>query len=156
MKKTLCLICFNFLFSTSLFAANKKTTKQVKYGTAGCGLGALIFGSKPGMIQIVAATFNSTFANQTFGITSGTSNCAHKPTRSAVAKVFIEANKVALQNDSARGYGETLDSLLEIYSCDESARTDVQSHYKFIFSTNDVDYIESAIAKVLRNNSCLS
>src|SRR3954469_2639303 len=46
------------------------------YGMAGCGLGSLIFGpvNSPGA-QILAATTNSTFGSQTFGITSGTSNC---------------------------------------------------------------------------------
>ena len=44
------------------------------YGTAGCGLGSLVFGDQPGIIQIVAATLNG-IGGQTFAITSGTSNC---------------------------------------------------------------------------------
>ena len=45
------------------------------YGTAGCGLGSMIFGDQKGAIQILAATTNSIFGTQTFGITTGTSNC---------------------------------------------------------------------------------
>src|SRR5437868_47659 len=46
------------------------------YGMAGCGLGSLLFGpvNEP-FAQVLAATTNATFATQTFGITSGTSNC---------------------------------------------------------------------------------
>ena len=152
MKKLIVAISLSFFFSGTLFAA--KGHPKPKYGAAGCGLGALIFGAKPGMIQIVSATFNSTFANQTFGITSGTSNCAVKNKKSTAAKVFIEANKIALQNDSARGFGETLDSLLEIYSCDGSAKADVQSNYKMIFSNTDADAIETAMSQVLNTTNC--
>ena len=154
MKKLIVAISLSFFFSGTLFAAKGHPHPKPKYGAAGCGLGALIFGAKPGMIQIVSATFNSTFANQTFGITSGTSNCAVKNKKSTAAKVFIEANKIALQNDSARGFGETLDSLLEIYSCDGSAKADVQSNYKMIFSNTDADAIETAMSQVLNTTNC--
>src|SRR5262245_22752963 len=66
------------------------------YGAAGCGLGSVFFGSKPGFIQVLAATTNGTSGNQTFGITSGTSNCDTGSGGSASAKVFIAANREAL------------------------------------------------------------
>ena len=49
------------LFSTSVFAA--------QYGSAGCGLGSLVFSPGTDWKQIFAATTNGTFASQTFGIT---------------------------------------------------------------------------------------
>src|SRR5512137_902647 len=45
------------------------------YGAAGCGLGSMAFNKQPGIFQILAATTNSLTGTQTFGITSGTSNC---------------------------------------------------------------------------------
>src|SRR5690348_11977029 len=46
------------------------------YGMAGCGLGSLVFGPNDAPVaQVLAATTNGTFASQTFGISSGTSNC---------------------------------------------------------------------------------
>ena len=54
-------------FSGSAFAAG--------YGDAGCGLGSIVFGSEQGGVQVLAATTNGTFYSQTFGITTGTSNC---------------------------------------------------------------------------------
>ena len=61
-----------------LFAASMAAPAAISaggYGSAGCGLGAIVFGSKPGMIQVLAATTNATFYSQTFGITTGTSEC---------------------------------------------------------------------------------
>ena len=44
--------------------------------TAGCGLGSIIFEGQSGVVMnVLAATFNGTSGNQTFGMTSGTSNC---------------------------------------------------------------------------------
>ena len=39
------------------------------YGLAGCGLGSMLIGSKPGIVQIFASTTNGSFGTQTFGIT---------------------------------------------------------------------------------------
>src|SRR3954464_7446787 len=61
------------------------------YGTAGCGLGSLVFGDQKGAIQILAATTNTTFGTQTFGITTGTSNCVDTAAGSAGARIFTEA-----------------------------------------------------------------
>ena len=39
----------------ALLVASQATAAD-KYGTAGCGLGSMVFGNQGGMIQIVAAT----------------------------------------------------------------------------------------------------
>ena len=44
--------------SSSAFAAG--------YGTAGCGLGSMLFGNQKGMVQVLAATTNGISGNQTF------------------------------------------------------------------------------------------
>ncbi len=49
------------------------------YGEAGCGLGSMIFGDSPGFVQVLAATTNGCSGSQTFGITTGTSNCGGAP-----------------------------------------------------------------------------
>lgn len=89
------------------------------YGMAGCGLGSIVFGNKPGMIQVVAATLNGT-GYQTFAISSGTSNCS-EPGVFARTTEYINTNKVALENDIVRGEGETLASLSEVMECQSSA-----------------------------------
>ena len=88
------------------------------YGTAGCGLGSIVFGDAPGMVQIVAATVNMT-GYQTSAITTGTSNCGDSG-KTARANQFIEVNKVSLENDLARGTGETVSALGEVMGCHNS------------------------------------
>lgn len=142
MRILLSLVMF---FSVSNFA------HAAGYGDAGCGLGSIVFGSKQGFIQIFAATTNGTFGSQTFGITSGTSNCRGG---GKTVAVFIEANKVALSNDIARGQGEALNSLAYLYGCKNPSEIgqSLQTNYSSIFPAADVkaEQIESSITTILR------
>jgi hypothetical protein len=106
------------------------------YGPAGCGLGSLIFDPGSGFTQIFAATTNGTFGSQTFGITSGTSNCAGGSGGSASAKAFVETNRVALAKDIARGQGETIDSLSKLAGCSASGQvgSSLQQRFDQIFT----------------------
>src|SRR3954471_12393936 len=90
------------------------------YGTAGCGLGSMIFGDQKGAIQILAATTNTTFGTQTFGITTGTSNCGEAAVGTAATKSFIEGNREVLAKDAARGSGETIIALSAMAGCKDS------------------------------------
>jgi hypothetical protein len=125
--------------SHSAFAAPKalESTNTGSYGVAGCGLGSVVFGSQPGPIQIVAATLNGTGV-QTFGITTGTSNCG--PGLFAQrATDFVSSNKVALQNDVAKGDGETLASFEKLMNCKNSGfASELKANYESIFA-NDTD-----------------
>jgi hypothetical protein len=89
------------------------------YGIAGCGLGSVVFGPKPGYIQIVAATVNGTSANQTFAMTTGTLNCDLGDSGGQAAR-FIESNKEVVMKDMSRGHGETVESLAYIFRCDDA------------------------------------
>ncbi|MCA1827831.1 MAG: DUF3015 family protein [Myxococcales bacterium] len=89
------------------------------YGTAGCGLGSVLFGSQPGFVQVVAATTNGIFGNQTFGITTGTLNCG-PPATPAGARLFIDVNREALAKDMARGSGETIATLTQLTGCSDA------------------------------------
>lgn len=104
------------------------------YGMAGCGLGSIIFGGKPGIVQIVAATFNSTMGNQTFGITSGTSNCVSEDDAKR-AELFVETNRLALEDDISRGQGETLANFAEILGCGANQKlgSKLQGNFETIF-----------------------
>ncbi|MDH5673328.1 MAG: DUF3015 domain-containing protein [Myxococcales bacterium] len=111
------------------------------YGTAGCGLGSIFFGDSPGFVQVLAATTNGSSGNQTFAISSGTSNCQNTGGGEQSAKAFIETNREALAKDIARGQGETISSLSTLAGCsDEGAvgRT-LQSNFKSIFPNASVE-----------------
>lgn len=87
------------------------------YGSAGCGLGSVIIKPSEHFTQIFAATTNGLFGNQTFGITSGTSNCdgPARPVQAAVR--YVVANRAALAVAAARGRGESLDALATLADC---------------------------------------
>jgi hypothetical protein len=120
------------------------------YGTAGCGLGSIVFGDKPGMIQVLAATTNGTSANQTFAITSGTSNCGSSEPSAESAKAFVETNREALAKDVARGKGETISSLTTLAGCSDAAAVGatLQQSFSSIFpaaSVSDVTVSQSVL-----------
>jgi hypothetical protein len=118
------LVVASLLLAGAAQAADPvKSTQQAlagtgQYGTAGCGLGSMAFGSQPGFVQILAGTTNYLpLPWQMFGITSGTSNCGKSLFALEGTKVFIEGNKEALAKDAARGQGETIAALKHIAGC---------------------------------------
>lgn len=122
------------------------------YGTAGCGLGSLAFGNEPGAIQILAATLNST-GGQTFGITTGTSNCGSGLFAKAEINTFIDSNSVALENDIVRGQGETLSTLNNMLGCDASFSGALQKNYKNLYGV-DANSSEVSTKIVTMSQSC--
>jgi hypothetical protein len=106
-----------------LFTA--KAASAQGYGMAGCGLGSLLFGNdNTTLMQILAATTNGTFGSQTFGITSGTSNCTAggvvKAEREQAA--FAEVNFQDLKRNMAAGGGEYLTSFSTLLGCEDAAK----------------------------------
>ena len=115
-----------------------------KYGMAGCGIGSLVLGDQPGKIQIVAAIIDDAAGqylglNQTWTVTTGTSNC----TESGVAlkdreqDYFADANFANLRQEMAQGQGENLDAFASLFGCtgENSAKfsATMQKNYQQIF-----------------------
>jgi hypothetical protein len=128
-----------------------------KYGTAGCGLGSLAFGSQPGAVQIVAATLNYT-GIQTFGITTGTSNC--EPGLLAMGtKNFVEANREVLAKDAARGEGEAIGAIAVINQCKDlkGVGAALQRDYGTIFPSEKTsnEEVTAQILKTLHSDPSL-
>lgn len=120
--------------ATSAHAVSKGDLSNGTYGTAGCGLGALAFGDKPGGIQVVAATLNH-IGIQTFAMSTGTSNCGPSVFQASETKAFIDNNSVALENDIVRGQGETLTTLSKMMNCDSSILgVTLKNNYKSIYT----------------------
>jgi len=123
------------------------------YGTAGCGLGSIIFGNSQGIVQIFAATTNGLFGTQTFGITTGTSNCVNTGSSSASAKAFIQANRETMSKEIARGAGETIFSLTTLAGCKDAASVGsvLQQDFQNIFPNervSDVDVSNSVVSSL--------
>ena len=100
----------------------------------------MLIGSKPGFSQVFAATTNGTSGSQTFGISSGTSNCDGTGEGAASARNFIETNREALAKDIARGSGETVANLAAIAGCSDSKSVgaSLQKNFKVIFPSATV------------------
>ena len=107
------------------------------YGMAGCGLGSLAMG-KDGS-QSSAATTNGTFGSQTFGITSGTSNCSDDESRAALdQEAYIRANFASLAKDAAAGQGQYLAALSMLLGCKGEAKATLfaqtKAHHDTLFT----------------------
>jgi hypothetical protein len=151
------------LVATTAFAAESTLPAKggrEKYGTAGCGVGSLIFGDQPGMVQILAATTNSLFGNQTFGMTTGTLNCGEAAVGTKGAKVFIEANKEALAKDASRGSGETIATLSHLAGCKDAKAVGktLQRNYKTLFPAADAksEVVTENVLSTLRSEKTLA
>ena len=117
------------------------------YGSAGCGLGSLVIEEdNTWWKQVIAATLNGTGV-QTFGISTGTSNCdSPTPMKTAQVESYVEANRMALAKDIARGQGETIANLASVYGC-KSSKTfgkALKSNYRSIFSSTSTTHSEVA------------
>ncbi len=128
-----------------------------KYGMAGCGLGTMVFEDKPGKIQILAATTNGTFGSQTFGITTGTSNCVDSNVREE-ASLYITVNQEALAKDISRGNGETLAGLSKVLRCNDEAAlgATLQRNYQNLFPADKKAPLTESIEKAVRSDASLS
>lgn len=128
------------------------------YGLAGCGLGSIVFGPKAGKVQIFASTTNGIYGNNTFGITSGTSNC-DIPQMGQQAAVYIEVNKDIVKKDAARGQGDTLVGLSHILNCSNQAlfSQKIQENYGQIFGEEQSTYGSTReILNTIKNNKELA
>lgn len=93
------------------------------YGMAGCGLGSVLIGPKPGIVQIFAATTNASFYSQTIGILVGVLNCTDDGVIKAELeqRAFVAYNFDSLYQDVAMGQGENVDSLAFLMGCSEAS-----------------------------------
>ena len=122
-----------------LLALGASQAKAAAYGTAGCGLGSIVFGDDPGIVQIFAATTNATFGTQTFGITTGTSNCVDSGRHASIdQEAFIKMNYASLMRDAAAGKGEYLSAFATLLGCEAPAHNELfkvaQANHSAIFT----------------------
>jgi len=128
----------------------------------GCGLGAMLIGDKGNdyLLGQLAMTFLNGFSsNGTFGITSGTSNCA-KPSRvvqNEKLNNFVAANMDSLAQDIASGKGESLNTVAELMNVPAEKRAttfaSLQTNFAKIYTSDKVqsaDVIDN-ITTVLAN-----
>lgn len=166
MKKiALVAMMATLAFSASSFADSADAVKSDlkgngSYGMAGCGLGSMLFQQDTTVNQVLAATTNGTFGSQTFGITTGTSNC----TKGGIAKVeketemFVEVNYDVLQKEISQGNGETLASFSNLLGCSDSAvlSQGLQANYDKISTASDSSQFLQNVRATIAADQALS
>jgi len=157
MKKLVAFFALS-LVATGAFAQNG-IEGTGKYGMAGCGLGSMAFKDDDKISQVLAATTNGTFGTQTFGISTGTSNC----TKNGLAKIeketemFVEVNYDVLQKEISQGKGETLNSFASLMGCESSALgKGLQSNYKKISAASNSSEFLSNVKSTIQSDAKLS
>lgn len=148
MKKVLLGLALSLAVTGSAFAGQAASN-------TGCGLGTVLWENKADnsiVFQALQATTNGTSGNQTFGISSGTSNC-QKPSKIAQNEKlinFVQANMDNLAQDIAMGKGESLDTFAEMLGVapgqNAAFNTKLQSNFGKIFTSEHV-----VIAEVIDN-----
>ncbi|HXN07209.1 MAG TPA: DUF3015 family protein [Nitrospiria bacterium] len=138
-----------FFVTSPAFSKEASDGMKHTYGTAGCGLGSMVFGNEPGAVQVFAATTNGTFGTQTFGITTGTSNCGKgliNASETSHLAQFVENNMDNLAKDIAKGNGESLNTLAELSGLTEAQKPAVfaklQANFSNIFTSENVQVSE--------------
>ena len=127
----------------SLIAAIGLTTGVYANENTGCGLGSLIIHNQNTVaLQVLAATTNGTSGNQTFGITSGTSNCAKPNNYVSNDKLnkFVSENMDELAMDISSGKGETLSTVAKLMNVENTPEfsAKLQANFSTIYTSENV------------------
>lgn len=128
-----------------------------------CGWGSKLFDGQSGLApQVLGATTNGTFGNQTFAITSGTSGCTQDGAVRSNWKtaLFIDGNRQQLARDMSTGSGETLDSLAHLMGVQSDDRVAfnraAKDNMAKIFATDSTNDIVAALRQVLAADAQLA
>ncbi len=137
------VVAVSLVFVGSVFAA---AGGQAHMNT-GCGLGTMLFQNNADgktLLQTFQATTNGIYGNQTFGITTGTSDCQQPKNfvSNEQLKEFMVANMDNLARDIAQGRGETLDAFAELMGVPADKRPEfyaqLQAGFAKIFTSSNV------------------
>ncbi|MHB8057606.1 MAG: DUF3015 family protein [Desulfuromonadaceae bacterium] len=148
MKKVLLGMVLTLAITGSAFAGQAQNN-------TGCGLGTMLWENKADnsvLFQVFQATTNGTSGNQTFGITSGTSNCQQpsKIVQNEKLINFVQANMDNLAQDIAMGKGESLDTFAEMLGVapgqNAAFNAKLQANFAKVFTSENV-----VIAEVIDN-----
>jgi hypothetical protein len=145
MKKTVVIVFVMFFAFIGMAYAGSETTKN-----CGCGLGSLLFEEqRDGLVsQVLAATTNGTFGNQTFGITTGTLGCDKFTTMTMKEKlnIFVADNMDNVATDIASGQGETIDAIADLAGINVENKayffTMLQDNFDTIYPSTQVTHEE--------------
>lgn len=129
-----------------------------------CGWGSKVFAGQSGVFpQVLAATTNGTFGNQTFAISTGTSGCTQDGAVSSnwQTALFIDGNKERLARDVSRGQGEALESFARLMDMNDTDKAHffraAKRNFDRIFPTSQAstDDILNGFKQVIAEDTAL-
>ncbi|HBA87262.1 MAG TPA: hypothetical protein DCZ75_04520 [Geobacter sp.] len=141
-------------FALTLLASNAALAAQAHTNT-GCGLGTMLFQNKADnsiVLQVLQSTTNGSTGTQTFGISSGTSDCQQPSDIVQNEKLnhFVRSNMDNLAKEIAMGKGETLDTFVEMLGVapaqSDAYKANLQANFGKIFTSDKV-----VLAEVIDN-----
>ncbi|MFP4030555.1 MAG: DUF3015 family protein [Desulfococcaceae bacterium] len=145
------------LVAFAILAMTAAPALAVPPSNCGCGIGTMVFEGQDGLAsQVLAATTNGIFGNQTFGISTGTLGCDRPAAfvQNEEVNRFVSENMDNLAVDIATGQGESLDALSEMIRVPSEKRTNfnaaLQANFETIYPTPQVthDHVVEQIAAV--------
>jgi hypothetical protein len=150
MKRLLMGFALSLLISGAAYAAGGQA-----HSNTGCGLGTMLFEDKANdsiLLQVLQSTTNGSTGTQTFGITSGTSECA--PPANVVQNErlnhFVRNNMDNLAKEIAMGKGENLDTFVEMLGVgaaqSDAFKAKLQANFDKIFTSDKI-----VLAEVIDN-----
>ena len=148
------VVALTLVFVGSAFAIGQA------HQNTGCGLGTMLFKGNADnsvILQTFQATTNGTYGNQTFGITTGTSECQQPKNFVSNQQIneFLLANMDNLAKDIAQGRGATLDAFAELMGVPAEQRAEfagrLQASFGKIYTSSDVQ-----MASVMDNIATVS
>ena len=162
MKKLLALTVVGLLSGTAAVFA------KGNHPMSGCGLAYVLFtndnqSSIP--LQVLGATTNGSFGNQTFGMTSGTLGCTTNGmiARSQAIGVFADVNLRQIERDASVGGGEYLTAFSQLLGVQDAKRAAfnqmVKENYSAIFptaGTSSTEMIQNLNRKLAEHRDLLS
>ena len=161
LRFLLVLFVLLFVVAGQAEAKKKKGSKGKRaYGMGGCGLGSLII--SPTGSQTSAATTNGSSYSQSFGITSGTSNCVATDDMVALheQQKFITGNLGSLAKEMAQGQGTVLVAYSETLGCTKTVfpvfASHLQSHFGDIFAAPGAVAVLNATKARLKQHNVLN
>lgn len=129
----------------------------------GCGWGSILMDGQKGVApNVLAATTNGTFGNQTFGLTSGTAGCDSSQTIQRAAADFLNDNMEKVARDMSTGQGESLDTLANLMGIEVQDKAKFFSvthdNFSMIFSSDSVSSVDvmTSIQEVMKKDPALS
>lgn len=129
----------------------------------GCGWGSMLMDGQNGLVpNVLAATTNGTFGNQTFGMTSGTAGCDSTQTIQRAAVDFLNDNMEKVARDMSSGQGESLDTLANLMGVQSADKTAffalTHENFSAIFSGETVSSTEvmDNLLSVMKQDAALA